>query len=102
MNTEQAIKLFSDILEDKGQIKNLRYINPKHIECAIEALRAQQEREKGCPCCNISEPIIDEQKCTAWEDDGRLWVDYQYEPRVSSQIYFCPMCGRPLEPKEAR
>lgn len=73
MNTEQAIKLFSGILENKGQIKNLRYINPKHIECAIEALREKAEREKGCAFCNTG------------------------AHRILQNALYCPRCGKRLE-----
>lgn len=47
MNTEQAIRVFSEILENKGKISRMTYIKPIYIRLAIAALRAQQERENA-------------------------------------------------------
>ena len=42
MNTEQAIRVFSEILENKGKISKITYIKPIYIELALAALRTQQ------------------------------------------------------------
>lgn len=49
MTTEQAIRVFSEILENKGKISRMTYIKPIYIRLAIAALRAQQERENPQP-----------------------------------------------------
>lgn len=71
----------------------------KAFEVAIAALRAQQERDAGCPVCNSGEVL-------AWdacndgiviESDGKVHMleggDWE------AQIAFCPKCGRRLSDK---
>ena len=42
MTTEQAIRVFSEILKNKGKISRMTYIKPIYIRLAIAALRTQQ------------------------------------------------------------
>lgn len=62
MTTEQAIRVFSEILENKGKISKITYIKPIYIELAIAALHAQQERENPKPLTLAIQSVQAERK----------------------------------------
>jgi len=77
------------------------HINDHIYDLAISALRAKQEREKGCEYCRERKPILDGLGQLQIDDtDSTLWfisqaaADDIYEDHTT--IHYCPMCGRKL------
>ena len=64
-------------------------------ELALSALRAQQEREKGCEYCNDPDT---EYGAISFPRTASGKVDIDKVEAV--EAYFCPNCGRALKPKE--
>jgi hypothetical protein len=79
VTTERAIEVLEEIYPSKKQI--VRCVYPyvaDAIDTAISALRAQQEREKGCDGCNNEQSRTDMKKLG---------------------FTSCPWCGKKLEDK---
>jgi multimeric flavodoxin WrbA len=74
----------------------VEYATIDACEIGAEALRFQQEREKGCEHCNDT-------RCTTCCHFG--WSPEICKRCVNQDLYkprpFCQFCGRKLEPKEA-
>jgi hypothetical protein len=68
----------------------------------LAALRAKQEREKGCDYCNgdISIGADGGAHDFCVHEDSIFFYDSQFGWEGET-ISFCPWCGRNLEPKEA-
>ena len=81
--------------EIERAIKFLGYVKGYDIQSAnlaIEALREQAERSKGCDFC--LDP--DGDNC-----DNGLYIDHTNRPAITTHdiyvpIDYCPMCGREL------
>ena len=89
---EYAIANLKDFL-DLGQGD----LQPASVELAIEALREQAERGKGCDFCLD----LDGDNC-----DNGLYIDHTNRPAITTHdiyvpIDYCPMCGRHLTKEEA-
>ena len=69
MTIEEAIKELHEIRPRGGIIPQSR---AEAIDIAVVAMRAQQEREKGCKFCNTS------------------------NDREETNVSYCPHCGRKL------
>lgn len=71
----------------------------KRNEIALEALREKAERENQKPCeyCQTGIKTISMKFNKPQTEYGKpWWTESVRDPK------FCPMCGRKLEPKEAR
>ena len=86
MNTGKAIRQFEEF--KKNGYGHSFLPSTGSIEAAIFALRAQQEREKGCEYCEIAE-----------HNEGVLPVEK--DTMCGLKLNYCPMCGRKLETNEA-
>ena len=67
-------------------------VHQETMETALAAIRAEQERNKGCDFCHRGKPI----KAHTYLPDCGL----QYG--VSVQADFCPVCGRRLTEGSAK
>jgi hypothetical protein len=90
MTTEQAIRWFESGMWQQDLTTTMA------VGMALAALRAQQEREKGCEYCNRYNTLNESSNQTDIWNGNTLAVGYG----VYRTINFCPMCGRKLEPKE--
>ena len=74
----------------------------EHLKVAIEALREQAERSKGCVFCNDERhrirEVFDEgtAKIIDAENHYALSVDTSRDAAIFN-IFYCPMCGKRLE-----
>lgn len=69
-----------------------------YARLAVEALRAQAEREKGCEICNGKLPC--DNGCDGFCDICDI-PDVWKTIHKTGQYNFCPICGRKL-PKEGK
>jgi hypothetical protein len=106
MNTEQAIY-------ELGGLPIETYKEAEAMSMAIAALRAQQEKERQKPCkyckmddlgfgANIVEGSCEDEGVYITNNpNGILSLVANYSGTDSADIFYCPMCGRKLETKEA-
>ena len=90
--TEKAIAAIEEAIEEPSLVycrMNFYPVVEPAAKAALSALRAQQEREKGCEYCRDG-------KCM------KTGSDYHCETTCNKCQYnlsdkkFCPHCGRPL------
>ena len=87
---ENAIEQFEELKDDNYSHRSLP--SSWSIELAISALRAQQEREKGCEYCNGPDTeygVISFPRTESGE------IDINQVEVVAARV--CPMCGRELK-----
>lgn len=80
---------------------------PKHLPedeaffIAVNAMREQQEREKGCEYCNDGEAMAYGQDSLRRAGyiylDGNLLTADLYSDSMAVSVCYCPMCGKRLE-----
>jgi hypothetical protein len=108
---EDAVRESDEIIDDCSDALKTELTKQKgHFSVALDALRAQQERENSKPCeyCAMCRKVAASDK-----PDGLLGMLNKIEfPFISVKVIsegikvkgiepeFCPMCGRPLEPKD--
>ncbi len=99
---EKAIRYFQQSV-DSAPIVRLSAIK-EHVdacETALAALRAEEEREKGCeyctgdfePACDDCPPPWPDARCSACE---RL-KKYSLQRRIREEDAFCRKCGHKLD-----
>jgi predicted neutral ceramidase superfamily lipid hydrolase len=75
----------------------------RNLGTALAALRAKQERNKGCEYCQQGEEMAygqDSMKRTAYIYlDGNLLTADLYSESMAVAVCYCPMCGKRLGDK---
>ena len=73
----------------------------EHLKVAIEALREQAERSKGCEYCGGGEELAyghdSLKRVGSIYIDKNLLVADLYSESMAVAVCYCPMCGKRLE-----
>lgn len=71
------------------------------LHMAMYALRAQEDRGKGCEYCTEYKSIVEEQGCFISLDETKMKGVFleacTWDIDLEAKVQFCPMCGRRLE-----
>jgi predicted neutral ceramidase superfamily lipid hydrolase len=99
--TAERIELAIKEIADVGMYGS--QVHQETMETALAALRAKQERNKGCEYCQQGEEMAygqDSMKRTAYIYlDGNLLTADLYSESMAVAVCYCPMCGKRLGDK---
>jgi hypothetical protein len=98
--TERALVTLQDLLDNSIFTSRIDFA----LEVAIEALREQVERSKGCEYCllgleiayNAESKHINSKESYICLDGNILEADL-YTEYMAVEVRYCPMCGKRLE-----